>query len=399
MKEMLFNVHDIVLFISIYICLIFALPLLLVRQENRCVNIWLGAFLLIQAAISIDILALYGEALHAWTLQYIPSLFVFLEAAFWIEGPLLLWYTRCVLYRNLGYSRQDLLLFVPLALFVVAVIVALVSDYNPQQLRNSTKFLLFLQADSVITLYEYPRNFIRVAFGLWAYWEVVKYRRALRQGYSNLEQLNYSWLKILIIGFVITRLWATSYTLVESLLNFSVWYKSWFPGYRVNYDALGIMSNYAQLIMVTILLFFGLSHSRIMTGVEKARLEELNEAKEDKRSNYTDEQVQRLHKYMQESKAYLNSQLKIDDLAQSISMPQKLLSNLINREFKKNFFEYVNEFRIEEAKRQLTAAEYKNKSVLDIALDSGFNSKSSFYDLFKKSLGTTPSGFRDRSQG
>ena len=97
---------------------------------------------------------------------------------------------------------------------------------------------------------------------------------------------------------------------------------------------------------------------------------------------------------MKKQRPYLNNQLKIDDLAQQVSLSPKLLSNLINREFKVNFFEYINSYRLEELTTYLNNHEMDNQSIIELAFLAGYNSKSSFNRLFKLDTGKTPSQFR-----
>jgi AraC-like DNA-binding protein len=70
------------------------------------------------------------------------------------------------------------------------------------------------------------------------------------------------------------------------------------------------------------------------------------------------------------------------------------VSNIINRHFKKNFYEYVNYYRVEQAKALLLQAD-QQASMLDVMADAGFNSKSAFNRYFKKFVNMTPTEFRD----
>jgi len=89
--------------------------------------------------------------------------------------------------------------------------------------------------------------------------------------------------------------------------------------------------------------------------------------------------------------------LKIDDLAQRVSLSPKLLSTLINRRFKVNFFEYINSFRLREIKRYLSDPQMSDHSTIELAFRAGYNSKSSFNRLFKLETGMTPSQYRIKS--
>ena len=97
-----------------------------------------------------------------------------------------------------------------------------------------------------------------------------------------------------------------------------------------------------------------------------------------------------LQRMMEEDKAFLDSALSLRQLAASLDIHPNKLSWLINDQLGKNFNEYVNHFRLKEFQRQALLAENKHITLLGLAYDSGFNSKSVFNDFFKKQTGTTP---------
>ena len=70
------------------------------------------------------------------------------------------------------------------------------------------------------------------------------------------------------------------------------------------------------------------------------------------------------------------------------------LSRILNQHFGKNFFEFINGYRVEEAKRLLRDPDQQTASMLDILAAAGFTSKSTFNSIFKKHLGQTPSQYR-----
>jgi AraC-like DNA-binding protein len=93
----------------------------------------------------------------------------------------------------------------------------------------------------------------------------------------------------------------------------------------------------------------------------------------------------------------MDPDITLDKLAESLKILPRDLSSLINRHFGINFYEFINRYRIEEAKRMLTSEEYKATTITDIYLKVGFNSKSVFYTFFKKLEGMTPSQCRQIS--
>lgn len=97
---------------------------------------------------------------------------------------------------------------------------------------------------------------------------------------------------------------------------------------------------------------------------------------------------------MEREKPYLDAELTLAGLAERIDLSAKALSQIINERLQRNFSDFVNHYRVEEAKTLLRQTAPTWQSVLDIAFEVGFNSKSSFNTVFKKHTGLTPSQFR-----
>jgi len=101
---------------------------------------------------------------------------------------------------------------------------------------------------------------------------------------------------------------------------------------------------------------------------------------------------------MDSEKLYLDSRLSIKTVADKLSMSVNHLSQVINQLSGKNFFRFINEYRVEEAKKLLLDQSSKKYTILAIAYDCGFNSKSSFNTIFKEYTGQTPSDFIENSK-
>ena len=98
----------------------------------------------------------------------------------------------------------------------------------------------------------------------------------------------------------------------------------------------------------------------------------------------------KLDRFMRSGKPYLNARLTIEDLAEAMHLNTPTLSGLINEGYGKNFFDYINEYRIEEFIRLSGNDKYKNYTFLAVAFEAGFNSKTTFNRVFKKHTGKTP---------
>jgi AraC-like DNA-binding protein len=126
-------------------------------------------------------------------------------------------------------------------------------------------------------------------------------------------------------------------------------------------------------------------------------LAEIKSGKKYEKSGINNMQMDEYHKmltvYMEKSKAYLNAELSLDELAHQTKIPKHHITQLLNDRLKKSFYIFINEYRIREAIRILEN-ETKETNILSLAFDCGFNSKSSFNKYFKKITDQTPSSYR-----
>ena len=130
--------------------------------------------------------------------------------------------------------------------------------------------------------------------------------------------------------------------------------------------------------------------------LEKLEQEEVIEEEDVENKGLNQEQLSKIaakiEKLMEKEKLYLNSNLKVSDLARSARTPSYLVSQAISFHLNTNYFQWISQYRIEEAKRRLLRDPDKN--IMEVAYESGFNSKSSFNTSFKKIVGQTPSEYR-----
>jgi len=98
----------------------------------------------------------------------------------------------------------------------------------------------------------------------------------------------------------------------------------------------------------------------------------------------------RIKKYLIKTEIYTDPLLSIESLAFELQVSNRKLSSVINHFANTSFSNYINSFRVEKAKSFLTDKSYDNYSILAIGLESGFNSKSSFFRFFKNETGVTP---------
>ena len=108
--------------------------------------------------------------------------------------------------------------------------------------------------------------------------------------------------------------------------------------------------------------------------------------------------LKELEELMATERPYLDSKLTLAQLADLLGISSNYLSQVINQQTGRNFFDYINSHRVNAAKEILADPARARVGVLTIAMDSGFNSKSAFYDAFKQHANMTPSQYRQNKK-
>ncbi len=166
---------------------------------------------------------------------------------------------------------------------------------------------------------------------------------------------------------------------------------SFILSFGIDHELFGLTSNYAVLLLVSYLIFSSLKSSSFFTGIN---------ASQEKKPNLSDDvcldskQITYIEQYMFAEKPFLNHLLNIENLSNQLELPQRKLSLIINRHYQQNFFEFINNYRVNESKRLLTDPLLKKATMIEIMDKSGFNSKATFNVFFKKVVGLTPTQYR-----
>jgi AraC-like DNA-binding protein len=155
-------------------------------------------------------------------------------------------------------------------------------------------------------------------------------------------------------------------------------------------DRFGILDNYLTFLLVNALFVYSLYYAH--------QLIETNDKPKEKETaviaQLSPETIEKIRKAMEEEKLYLKHNLTIEEFAKHLDIHYREVSNIINSHFHTNFFEFVNLYRVNRAKQMLLDPQFANTTILDISLESGFNSKSSFHRFFKRYAGMSAADFR-----
>lgn len=218
-----------------------------------------------------------------------------------------------------------------------------------------------------------------VVYVLWCSWLLQKHKRNIQNQFSDIKGVSLSWLQFLIYGLGI----------IWSIVIFT------------NKDAY-IFSGVT--VFVILIGFFGVQQKTIFVNqkpalpkAEEQLSEVLGEKKKYARSGLKDEVADEIYKKLMrlfiDEEYYKRSELSLRELALELDIPPNYLSQIINEREEKNFYNFVNSFRLAAFKKMIKDQKNEQFTLLALAYDCGFSSKSSFNRYFKKNTGQTPSEF------
>lgn len=209
------------------------------------------------------------------------------------------------------------------------------------------------------------------------------YEKDLYDNYSEIEGRNLSWLRTTFIaGLFLSGLWffVSLSDFSEEYFHITLAYLVW-----IGLTILIVWIGYSMIIQQ------GLLDSSIFAISEKSTE---STAPTNELSSKTDEYYKKILDIMEIDKLYQDPNLSMSILSEKSGLSNGYVSQIINQKRKQNFFDFINSYRVEDVKQKITDPSYAHYTLLGLAQDAGFKSKSTFNAVFKKMTGKTPSQYR-----
>ncbi len=204
-----------------------------------------------------------------------------------------------------------------------------------------------------------------------------KHQKEIEKFASSTQEINLRWLVYIIIA----TLFMTITVAVFNLLFYEL--------------PLNLFMNATMIGVVFFIVYNSLKQHQIFPKKKAvADLEDKEPRKQLMEEDKLDDIKFRLDGLMVEHKPFLDSDLNLMKLADMLEITSHQLSHVINKGYNENFFQYVNKYRVEKAKQMLTDSQNDKLSILGVAFEAGFSSKTSFNTTFKKMTGQTPSEYK-----
>jgi AraC-like DNA-binding protein len=221
-----------------------------------------------------------------------------------------------------------------------------------------------------------------------------RYAREIKYVFSNLERIRMNWLRNITIIFTI----GLSVFLLENILFlFDINLSNYFNLSSIIVAAMMYTLGYLGLFKSEIFIDPAVSESmyQISQMVNDDDTEQTKYSKSGLSPGKAKNLQDKLIEVMDNETPYTDSNLTLNKLAGIVNISAHNLSEILNIQLQQNFFDFVNGYRVEKVKKDLVDPKNQNLTLLAIALNAGFNSKSSFNTIFKKITGMTPSQYRE----
>lgn len=380
--------------IGIFLCC-FLSVLLFSKAPKRLPDNILGVWLL---CIAVYLLNYYLHYLGYW--EKYPHLVGATHPFPLLFAPFVYLYVVANLRQPQRLYWQDGLHFLPFAVTYVLMFPFLFgysaaekamidqADYHsPYQWLFTISFIAFV--------------IVCVAYSVATYHKINQYEQIIGEQFAYNEGISLQWLRLLLIGFgIIFSVMIVGYVL-QFLLEIEL-------AVNIELIFLGLF-----VLLIALIGFLGIRYQGIFT-TEKPKVlyssekpEETEETEEPlkmpeyRKSGLKPEEAKNLHQQlltlMATEKPYLEPKLSLSQLADSLGVLPNHLSQIINQYEGKNFYDFVNTYRVDEFIALAKKDTDKNFNLLGLAFEAGFNSKSSFNQVFKKIKGQTPSQFVNES--
>ncbi|MBK7131623.1 MAG: helix-turn-helix transcriptional regulator [Bacteroidales bacterium] len=360
----------------------FFFTVLLFQKKPRALHDNILIFWLTYLGAYIGVYAFYSHELFT----HFQLLSISLISLLMLHGPFLYYYILTLVSDKNRISGIDLL---HLILFVLFNLYILISSFNPE-ISEKLNIEKVSPGDNPPLLFSF--FLIMTAFSGTLYFLLTirlfkKLDINIFNNFSNPVNIDLYWIRKLVLVFGIIWTALISVTVIHHIFHmFSMVFCT--DGLFLSLSVFVILIGYFGLKQKVIfssedIIVLG-EATRVQTKYSGSRLSD-SEAKQ-----YTE----KLTDYMKSAKPYLNPDLSLPQLASELNISSHYLSQVINEQFNLNFFDFVNGYRVDAFKEKIIDPEFRNFSLLGIAFECGFNSKSAFNRIFKQSTGITPSQYK-----
>jgi len=377
------SILGLITIIILFVTVLFSFFSFTVKTNNKTPNVLIALYLLV---VSVEI----SFFLYEGQIDLPLIIHKLRDDVGYLKSPLLYLFFLSVIYSNFQLQTKHILHLIP---FAIVIIVFMPRFY----LVNEQSQALFVQhyISQPEAIFSALFAHLQHAFYLLFIFVALRdYKQIIAENYSNNQGFSYRWL--------LQMAWFLSIIFLLTVFK---------NVYKHTGSNLTILNNFRSLLFLALLFFLcwivinALYHPKLFRGISVDQKPIADSTKTKKQiprptpqlkldSDTVASKITLLKQTMTQQALYLDPSLTIDSLATQVNLPTKEVSTLINHYLKQHFYDFVNEYRIKKAIEILEDPVNDQLTTQEILYDVGFNSKSSFYTVFKKYTNTTPLAYR-----
>ncbi len=316
---------------------------------------------------------------------------------------LLFFYTKSLFFEdNQILKKHKIILFFPILFLALFIIPCSILDSTYQlfcffsyydYLEEVYKIILLYR--KILPLIRIISNMIAIAYLIMALGYFFKLKKVMQSNYSYIGFNNFVWIRFILIFPLIIVCVDSIFAILEHFFFLERWQDT------------EIFTSCLLVVSILCMGYFGIKQTKIL--VPYFLLDNIddqnNETKTPKNKNPLSQLntefenlTQQLNEVFKTKKPYLNTDLTLGKLAQTVGTTDKKMSALLNQHLQISFYEFVNNYRIDAFKKALQENQYKDYTIEAISAECGFKSKASFYRIFKAKTNMSPVAYKKSLQ-
>ena len=326
--------------------------------------------------------------------QRFPSLIRLRWGNTLLFGPLIFLYVQALINHRIKIILHFIPFFIAKMVLLPFYMLSAEEKVSSLNMVNTSSTV----SDDWYSIYFFPIislfGFLQILFYLWQISKDLKiYDQQLFRWFSNVENIHLNWLKHSVWALSALTIVSFLYLLGELLLSSSIQHMGFYGGlalvlliYAISYkaisqpDILSLFQNEKKTPDI-------INNNQVTDSLEKVD--------ETKATIKTESLLsKKLKDLMEREKLYLNEKLSGNEMAETLGISRHRLSEVLNNELGTNFYNFINHYRIEACKQKMADPKFEHYTLLALALECGFNSKTTFNTVFKKETGITPKQFK-----
>lgn len=326
-------------------------------------NVHMGIFIIAMSAILLELTLLWWDGV-----MHIPKIPFYSSISF-LLGPSLFLYLERKIYPHRKTSTKTTALYFSLFLFSMLLLLILTNTNE-----NAPSSGILKLGEQFLNNAYFKSTYL-------AFFLVLIVRQYLHYK-TRLEKMDRNWAKILVLFFSAIFIISATRTLFEHELS-------------IDHITRYIVAYFFSVFIIIISFLMYLS-PRVITEPRPVRVDKNQIREKYHNSGLTNAMAQTLKGQLidaMDDKLFLDHTLSLETLAKKLNTDRYSLSQVINQEFNKNFYEFINDYRIEECIEYIDNNPTGTDSITDMIYESGFNNKVSFYKAFKKRKKVTPAQY------